>query len=84
MSPYPTPSHPNTPQLSWTQPALPILFRTEPGIGPEGNMGTGAPQPNLMPLAFQPRLGDVFSQPLPAAAAAAAAVSKASLVAMLL
>ncbi|VTJ73010.1 Hypothetical predicted protein [Marmota monax] len=23
--------------------------RTEPGIGPEGNMGTGAPQPNLMP-----------------------------------
>lgn len=31
------------------QPALPILFRTEPGLGPEGNMGTGAPQPNLMP-----------------------------------
>uniref|UniRef100_A0A2K6QAB6 AT-rich interaction domain 1A n=1 Tax=Rhinopithecus roxellana TaxID=61622 RepID=A0A2K6QAB6_RHIRO len=23
--------------------------RTEPGIGPEGNMSTGAPQPNLMP-----------------------------------
>jgi len=26
-----------------------LVYRQEPGIGPDGNMGPGAPQPNMMP-----------------------------------